>query len=597
MSIKRFKRFVSIFLALVMIVGTLTSCGLGEQGIRGEAGETGLDGKEDSSTESVDIDEETKLPPAETPETDTEDDDIYMMQNAKTVYLEYIAENADADSEFMVYESDGSFVAIHNGEPVGVYASLELALKDMVGEEADTTKLTATDNRQLFIYGDMKVQPEFLADVYMIPCYGQSLSTNTSAGSSTFKYIDPLSYDVRLKNNNVQDMCAGTAEGFRLMAEYCGVELPENFKIISCTGGAGGKSVQQLSKGTTYYNNVIKSIKAAKSACDAQGLTMIVPCFTWTQGEEDMRAGGNAASYGIGTFDPYKYKNRLKKLIDDFNADIKAITGQTTDVLCISYQVASHTTYARYPRIAMQQQELAMEDDRMILAKIMYDVDYVTEGDSVPKYQVHAPAATYRNMGNMYGIAAFRACVLKEKVEWVHPIEYRIDGNKVYIKFEVPHKPLTLDDVLVENLPDGNYGFQIYRVDEQIRNKGSIELGGTKITKVELIGDDTVMLTLSQAPLAGETLTYGINGDFWQNINGSKTVLTGGEGRDTLTKSGRTYGSRGCLRDSQPIKNQNKGAVYQDLYNWCAIFEIPFTEENISSGVEIPFYGVNNPEA
>ena len=235
MSIKMFKRLITIFLAFLMIVGTLTSCGLGEQGIQEE---TGLDGKEDSSTASVEIAEETELPSVETPETDAGDDDIYMMQNAKTVYLEYIAENADADSEFMVYESDGSFVAIHSGEPVGVYTSLELALKDMVGEEADTTKLTATDNRQLFIYGDVKIQPEFLADVYMIPCYGQSLSTNTSAGSSTFKYIDPLSYDVRLKNNNIQDMCAGTAEGFRLIAEYYGVELPENFKIISCTGVA-----------------------------------------------------------------------------------------------------------------------------------------------------------------------------------------------------------------------------------------------------------------------------------------------------------------------------------------------------------------------
>ena len=73
--------------------------------------------------------------------------------------------------------------------------------------------------------------------------------------------------------------------------------------------------------------------------------------------------------------------------------------------------------------------------------------------------------------------------------------------------------------------------------------------------------------------------------------------MTGGEGKDKLTKSGRKYGSRGCLRDSQPIKNQNEGAVYQDLYNWCAIFEIPFSEENISSGVVIPFYSVNNPEA
>ncbi|MBR6709780.1 MAG: hypothetical protein IKL84_08920 [Clostridia bacterium] len=433
----------------------------------------------------------------------------------------------------------------------------------------------------------------------MIPCYGQSLAKNVSAGPSTFSALDPLSYDTKLRNNNIQDMCAGTAEGFRLAAEYYGVELPENFKIVSCAEGGGGKSVLQLSKGSTYYDNVINSVKAAKVACDAKGLTMIVPCFTWTQGEEDMRAGGSPASYGRRQYDPYTYKDRLKKLIDDLNADIKAITGQTTDILCISYQVASHTTYSRYPRIAMQQQELAMDDERVIMAKIMYDVDYVTElSSSKTKYsQVHAPAATYRNMGNMYGIAAFRACVLQEKVEWVHPLTYRVNGNQISIKFEVPHKPLQLDDVLVNNLPDGNYGFQIYRIDEQIGDKGSIELGETKITKVELVGDDTVVLTLNQAPLPGETLTYGINGDYWQNINGTPTVLSGGEGEDRITKSGKQYGSRGCLRDSQPLKNQNEGAVYQNLYNWCAIFEIPFTADNISSGAEITWYNGTNPEA
>lgn len=519
-----------------------------------------------------------------------------MVQKAKNAYLRYITQNTDANAEFMVYEADGGFVAIQKGEPVGVYASPELALKGMLGVDADTSKLTAVDNSKLYVYRKTDRQPVFLADVYMIPCYGQSLAVNACAGPSTFASVEPLAHDVNLNNTHIQDMCTGTVEGFRLMAEYCGVELPENFKIINCVVGSGGKSVTQLSKGHPkhqYYEKLIDSIKTAKAACDAAGLTMIVPCFTWTQGEEDMRAGGGAANYGIQHFDPYTYKDRLKKLIDDLNTDIKAITGQTTDVLCISYQVASHTSYRRYPRIALQQQELAMDDDRMIMAKIMYDVDYVTELHNIePRYyQVHAPAATYRSMGNMYGISAFRTCVLQEKATWVHPIAYRVNGNQVLIRFEVPCKPLQLDDVLVNNLPDGNYGFQIYRVDEQIGDRGSIELGETKITKVELVGNDTVMLTLSQAPLPGETLTYGINGDYWQNINGYATVLSGGEGDDRTTKSGRKHGSRGCLRDSQPIKNQNEGAVYQNLYNWCAIFEIPFTAENIGSDTEIIWYG------
>ena len=493
-----------------------------------------------------------------------------MIEEAKTIFTQYTSEN-NADADYYVCEvEDGYFVAIKKGNPLDIYESAEKALKSMV-PDANSLLLYEVGEGNLWSYKE----PIFLADVYMIPCYGQSLSVNTSAGASTFAYVEPLSYDVNLKNNNIQDMCAGTAEAFSLMAEELDIELPEDFKIISCTGGAGGMSIQQLSKGSTYYNNVINSVKTAKANCDKAGLSMIVPCFTWTQGEEDMRAGGNASSYGTGSFDPYKYKDRLKKLIDDFNTDIKAITGQTNDVLCVSYQVASHTTYARYPRIALQQQELAMEDNRMILAKVMYDLDYVTEGSGV-QYQVHAPAKAYRNMGNMYGIAAFRASVLQQDPKWVHPIDYRLDGDKMYVKFEVPHKPLELDTILVNNLPDENYGFQVYKVDEQNGKNGTIELGETQIIDVEIYSEDTVLITFNQEPLESETLTYGINGDYWQNINGSTTITTGGEGADKITKSGKEYGSRGCLRDSQSIKNENMGAVYQDLYNWCAIFEIPF---------------------
>ena len=424
------------------------------------------------------------------------------------------------------------------------------------------------------------VNADFKADVYMIPCYGQSLSTNTSAGASTFNYIEPLSYDVNLNNTNIQDMCAGTAESFRIMADYYGISLPANFKIIGCTGGAGGRSVKQLSKGSTFYNNVINSVKTAKASCDAAGLTMIVPCFTWTQGEEDMRAGGSPSSYGYGDYNPHTYKDRLKQLIEDFNTDIKAITGQKEDILCVSYQLTSHTSYSRYPRIAFQLQELAEEYDKMIVAKVMYDLEYVQEGTS----EVHAYARSYRNIGNLYGVAAFNACVLNKRKRWCYPMDYNIRGNKVIIRFDTPFTPLVLDTQLINQLPDGNYGFNVYNVDEQNGAAGSIVEAETRVTNVQLRGDDTVEITLSRNPVEGETLTYGVNGDYWVNVAGTKAITTGGQGPNGYSKSGWQYGARGCLRDSQPFKNNNNGAVFHDLYNWSVLFEIPFTAENLGGG-------------
>jgi len=202
----------------------------------------------------------------------------------------------------------------------------------------------------------------------------------------------------------------------------------------------------------------------------------------------------------------------------------------------------------------------------------MYDVEY----DHEETYEVHAYARTYRNMGNLYGIAAFRACVLGQRSCWCRPVAWDVCGNKVIIRFEMPCKPLSLDSERIRQLPDGNYGFQIYRVDEQSGRAGSIVKADTKIREVRIAGEDTVELVLSRKPVSGERLTYGINGDYWQNINGVKMIMEGGEGEDGYTKAGRLYGSRGLLRDSQPLKNPYPGAVFRDLYNWCVIFEIPF---------------------
>ena len=123
---------------------------------------------------------------------------------------------------------------------------------------------------------------ELPADVLMIPCYGQSLSTNTQAGPSTFTSTYPLIYDKNFTNTNIQDMCAGFAEGFQLAADAAGFKLPTNLKIISSVDGTGGISVNDLSRGTTYYNRLISSVTTAKNNATSRGLTFNVPAFMWT---------------------------------------------------------------------------------------------------------------------------------------------------------------------------------------------------------------------------------------------------------------------------------------------------------------------------
>lgn len=284
-----------------------------------------------------------------------------------------------------------------------------------------------------------------------------------------------------------------------------------------------------------------------------------------------MRAEGNPSKYGTDSeFMPFEYHTRLKTLIDQLNEDIKVITGQTNDIVCISYQTASHTSYYRYPRIALEQSLLAKTDKRMLMAKIPYDIEYVRESNA---FEVHAYARSYRNMGNLYGVAAFTHIGLKQRHRWTCRIDYVLRGTEMKIRFDVPYPPLMLDTVHINNLPDGNYGFNVYNVNEQPGTAGTIAESQTKITSVNLLGSDTVVLTFNREPQSGDSITYAINGDYWQNIAGTAQTTTG-EVNDGVKKAGYLHGSRGCLRDSSPIVNNNPGAVFKNLYNWCEIFEI-----------------------
>ncbi|MGN7203940.1 hypothetical protein ACTHQF_06670 [Pedobacter sp. SAFR-022] len=393
---------------------------------------------------------------------------------------------------------------------------------------------------------------------WMVPCYGQSLSINTDAGPSTFTEIVPIAYTQTGAHANVQDMNGGYAEMFLAMSkEY--KALPSDFRMMTCLGGAGGRSVLQLSKGSTFYTTLLNNIRAGKATADAAGKPYNVPAFIWTQGEEDYRTGGVPANYGLGDWNPNLYKSKLKTLLNDLNVDIKAITGQKNHVKMIMYQTGSHNAYYRYPRIAMQQLELALEDERVSLAKTMYEADYNTAD------YVHAPAKTYRNMGNHYGIALYNATVKNERVLPISPTQHFIVGTDVYIKFYTPFRPLVFDTTTVGPLPDGNFGFNLYSVVNETNGAfGTISQAAQSITSVSLFGPDVVKISLSAVPATGTRLTYGVNGDGSNSINGTIDGVVG--------KSGRMLGARGNLRDSRGY--MNPVANYFTLYGWCPIFEI-----------------------
>ena len=303
----------------------------------------------------------------------------------------------------------------------------------------------------------------------------------------------------------------------------------------------GGVSIGVLSKGNAPYQRILDDLTAGRELSSKAGKSFSMPCFLWTQGETDQQ------DRKTGEW----YKEKMRALIQDIDADAKAVTGQKNDVLCFGYQVASHLNYfaqnpTDYPAIAVAQLDLALEkDSRYIMTTPMYHFSY-SDG-------VHLTAPMSRLYGEYAGYVMYK--VLVEGVHWkpIHPVAHAV-GRKgkdwtVDVKFFVPVPPLALDTKTI--LDPGNYGFSLVNAQGE----------PLEIKSVTLNGRDAVRIIMSSDP-SGCHLRYGM----------------------TLKEkfpSGPRTGARGCLRDSQgeKVKTRIQDVVYR-MDNWCPFFDYPLDSRN-----------------
>lgn len=146
----------------------------------------------------------------------------------------------------------------------------------------------------------------------------------------------------------------------------------------------------------------------------------------------------------------------------------------------------------------------------------------------------------YRQMGEDYA-KAYRRVVLEQQAwEPLRPRSVSREGAVITIRFFVPAPPLTIDTTLVTD--PGHFGFEYF------------DAAGTStpaITQVEVIGPDTVRVTLEREPSAEN-----------RRIRYAYTAAR-------HLKAGPTTGPRGNLRDSDATRSRTG----KRLYNWCIHFD------------------------
>lgn len=295
------------------------------------------------------------------------------------------------------------------------------------------------------------------------------------------------------------------------------------YDMLVSTAGHGGYRIDQLDKGTAWYDYVTAHIQGGFDVSQVYNKTYALHAVGWLQGENDVASAQTKETY----------KADLKQLRLDIDTDAKAITGQTHDVVLISYQMAwSAITSSKIPLAHL---EAAEEDSNIYIATPMYHFPYAAD-------KVHLNNIGYMWAGHYFGRAYKR--IVYDGIDWkpTSPKSIYRQGKVIDILFNVPEPPLVLDSTTLGTIADS--GFKV--LDELAQP--------VTIASVQVAGPDRVRIVLATNPTGPLKIRYGL--DYSSAI--LDQYISGAAG--------------GQLRDSSADTWEYLNSLYP-LWNWCVIFE------------------------
>jgi hypothetical protein len=276
--------------------------------------------------------------------------------------------------------------------------------------------------------------------------------------------------------------------------------------------GVGGSLLIYLAKGSTSYLAGLSEARVYKSLAQTAGRTYGVGGIILTHGEAD----GNNQNYEAGVY----------QLWQNYNADIKAITGQTEDLVLFASQ-QSTCGYNTINNSGIQIWQSGVD----------YPGKIVCVG---PKYQysysdgVHMNSGSYNRLGGKYG--EIFDLVVNQHVNWkpLGPSSVTRSGAVITIAMNVPNPPLAWDTTLAAPHKSAHTAWANGRGFEVQNSTGELA-----ISSVQIQGN-SIVLTLAQTPaVLPLTLSYAA----YQDNTGTMEGGTAGGAHGQLVDSDELVGS------------------------------------------------------
>lgn len=241
------------------------------------------------------------------------------------------------------------------------------------------------------------------------------------------------------------------------------------------THAQGGSTYAQLKKGTATYAAAISRATAGYNYAVANGNTFVTDAMHIVHGE------ANSGSASKATYAGY-----LDEWLSDFNTDIKAITGQTRNMVALVCQLSA-TDDVGYGQF------LASQNNANI---------YLV----CPKYQLPKVDGLHLTNQGSWWLGEYHGRVHKkvvvDGVDW-KPVAPRAitqtTARKIQVQFHVPTPPLRFSTIHMAT--QFQQGFS-YRDDTSSPSNLNVT--------VALVSDDTVEITVPRDIGANPRITYGV---------------------------------------------------------------------------------------
>lgn len=239
-----------------------------------------------------------------------------------------------------------------------------------------------------------------------------------------------------------------------------------NSKFIATSGGYGGTTIEELSKGTQYYSDLLTELTSIKAIADNENKSVGCIAVVFVQGESNYTNTEGHAQ------DKSTYKYLVNKFIDDVQSDIQSIYGQNEKPIILMYQTGYGywLPNSKEMAITMAQIELAKDREDVLLGCPTYNVAFNNTN--------HPSGSGYAMIGETMAKHLYNLMEKNLRSEGTHPIVVSKSGNAVNIGCYALVQPLVVD---THTSPKAaNNGFKLY-VDGVDSTISSVTVNGSSI--------------------------------------------------------------------------------------------------------------------